>query len=337
MESNALIECVPNFSEGRDAEIINQIVSAISSVSGVQLLHVDSGKDANRTVVTFAGNPDAVVEGAFRGVQKAAELIDMSQQHGEHPRSGATDVLPLIPISGISMEETVEYARKLGKRIGEELDISVYCYGEAAFDERRRELSYCRAGQYEGLSAKLGSAEGKPDFGPNKLNVHSGATIVGARDFLIAYNVNLNTDSVQIANEIAAAVRESGRKTSQGKIEGKLKSVKAIGWYMEEFQAAQVSMNLTNIRVTPLHIAFEEVRRQAETCKVKVTGSEIVGLVPLQSMLDAGKYFLSKKNMPTDISEAELVDVAIQFLGLNDKYIFHPDEKIIEYVMKKEF
>jgi glutamate formiminotransferase / formiminotetrahydrofolate cyclodeaminase len=328
-----LIECVPNFSEGRNPKVISAIVAAISSVENVKLLHVDSGEGANRTVVTFAGDPDAVVEAAFRGVKKAAELIDMCKHNGEHPRFGATDVLPLIPILGISMDETVEYARKLGQRIGEELGISVYSYGEAAFDPRRCELSYCRAGQYEGLPAKFATPDGKPDFGPDRLNVRSGASAVGARDFLIAYNVNLNTSSVEIAKAIAARVRESGQKMAQKQTLGSLKSVKAIGWYIEEFEAAQVSMNLTNIRQTPLHIAFDEVSRVAQEMGVKATGSEIVGLVPLQSLIDAGRYFLGKKGFHEDVSEHELVQVAINALGLNDKYEFKAEEKVLEYVM----
>lgn len=330
-----IMECVPNFSEGRDKDKINQIVEAISSVKGVKVLHVDIGKGANRTVVTFVGEPESVVEAAFAAVQKAAEVIDMSLHHGEHPRFGATDVLPLIPISGISMDEAVDFARKLGKRIGDELKISVFSYAEAAFDSRRRELSYCRAGEYEGLAKKMATTDGNPDFGPKELNVRSGAIAVGARDFLIAYNVNLNTESVGIANEIAAAVRESGRKikTDKGTFvhhPGALKAVKAIGWYMPEFQSAQVSMNLTKISETSLHRAFEEVRKEAEKRGVKVTGSEIVGLVPLRSMIDAGIYFSND----SAISEKTAVEVAVERFGLNDKNTFDPNEKIIEYVMK---
>lgn len=331
---NRILECVPNFSEGKNTRIIQGIADAIASVDGLKILHIDSGEGANRTVITFAGEPDAVVEGAFRGVKAAAEWIDMSKQKGEHPRFGATDVLPLIPIAGISMGEAVEYARKLGKRIGDELGISVYSYGEAAFDVRRRELSYCRSGEYEGLVAKMATADGKPDFGPDTLNVRSGASAVGARDFLIAYNVNLDTDSVEKAKAIAARVRESGRKTADGTIiPGLLKSVKAIGWYIEEYKSAQVSMNLTNISQTPLHIAFDTVAQIAKELGVKVTGSEIVGLVPLQSMLDAGTYFLLKANRSINVPERELVEVAVKTMGLNDKYDFHIQEKIIEYVM----
>ncbi|OJU36156.1 MAG: glutamate formimidoyltransferase, partial [Bacteroidales bacterium 45-6] len=324
------------FSEGRNREVIDAIVDAIRSVGKVKLLHVDSGEAANRTVVTFAGDPDAVVEAAFRGVQKAGELIDMAHHHGEHPRFGATDVLPLVPISGISMEETIGYARQLGRRIGDELGISVYSYGEAAFDSRRRELSYCRAGQYEGLSTKFATQEGKPDFGPDWLNIRSGASAVGARDFLIAYNVNLDTDSVEVAKAIAARVRENKWEALDGETRSSLKSVKAIGWYIQEFEAAQVSMNLTDIRQTPLHVAFDRVVEVAETLGAKVTGSEIVGLVPLQSMVDAGRYFLAKKGLLGDISEHELVQAGIEALGLNDKYAFRVEEKILEYVMSEK-
>ena len=333
MQSNRIMECVPNFSEGKDATIIARIAEAIATVEDVKVLHTDVGEGANRTVITFAGEPDAVVEAAFRGVKKAAELIDMSQHHGAHPRFGATDVLPLIPISGVTMAEAIDYARKLGKRIGDELGISVYSYGEAAFDVRRRELSYCRMGQYEGLPKKMASTDGKPDFGPDTLNVRSGAVAVGARDFLIAYNVNLNTDSVEIAKEIAGSVRESGRKSSGKTIAGLLKSVKAIGWYIDEYKSAQVSMNLTNIRQTPLHIAFDVVATKAEELGARATGSEIVGLVPLQSMLDAGRYFLLKNDQSADVPEEELVKTAIDSMGLSDKYTFHPQTKIIEYVM----
>jgi len=346
---NRIIECVPNFSEGRDMRIIDQIVAAITTVEGVKLLNIDPGKATNRTVVTFAGDPNAVVEAAFQGAKKAAELIDMRKHNGEHPRFGATDVLPLIPVAGITMSETVEYARSLGKRIGEELGISVYSYGEAAFQPKRKELSYCRAGEYEGLAAKLSTPEGKPDFGPDWLNATAGATAVGARDFLIAYNVNLNTTSTRRANAIAFDVREKGRvkreggsitgaivKDEQGHpvmIPGSLKSVKAIGWYIEEFGIAQISMNLTNIGVTPLHVAFDEVCKKAGERGVRVTGSEIVGLVPLQSMLETGRYFLRKQQRSVGVTDKELIKIAVKSLGLDDLYQFNPDEKIIEYVL----
>ncbi len=344
-----ILECVPNFSEGRNMDIINQIAAAITSVENVKLLNIDPGKATNRTVVTFAGNPDDVIEAAFRGVRKAAELIDMSKHTGEHPRFGATDVLPLIPVSGISMEETSDYARKLAKRIGEELGIPVYCYANSASISQRKDLSYCRSGEYEGLKAKLEKPEWKPDFGPAKFNVRSGAIAIGARDFLIAYNVNLNTTSTRRANAIAYDVREKGRVKREGDsvtgkiindekgnpvtIPGTLKSVKAIGWYIEEFGIAQISMNLTNINVTSLHVAFDEVCRKAEARGIRVTGSEIVGLVPLNSMLEAGRYFLRKQNRSAGVSDDELLKIAIKSLGLTDLYQFRSEEKIIEYVL----
>jgi glutamate formiminotransferase/formiminotetrahydrofolate cyclodeaminase len=331
-------------------DIINQIVAAITSVEKVKLLNIDPGKATNRTVVTFAGAPDDVIEAAFRGAKKASEIIDMSKHAGEHPRFGATDVLPLIPISGITMEETVEYARKLAKRIGEELEIPVYCYANAAFSEPRRELAYCRSGEYEGLVSKLEKPEWNPDFGPARMNVRSGAMAVGARDFLIAYNVNLNSTSTRRANAIAFDVREKGRPKREddsvtGKIvtdengnqvyiPGTLKSVRAIGWYIEEFGVAQISMNLTNINITSLHVAFDEVCRKAEARGIRVTGSEIVGLVPLNSMLEAGRYFLKKQNRSVGVSDEELIKIAIKSLGLDDLYKFKPEEKIIEYVLE---
>ncbi len=346
---NRIIECVPNFSEGRNMDIINQIVAAITTVENVKLLNIDPGKATNRTVVTFAGAPEDVVEAAFRGAQKAAEVIDMSKHTGEHPRFGALDVLPLIPISGITMEETVEFARKLAKRIGDELEIPVYCYANSAFINERKELSYCRSGEYEGLKAKLEKPEWKPDFGPARMNVRAGAMAVGARDFLIAYNVNLNTTSTRRANAIAFDVREKGRVKREGdsptgkivtdehgnqvNIPGTLKSVRAIGWYIEEFGIAQISMNLTNINITPLHIAFDEVCRKADARGIRVTGSEIVGLVPLNSMVEAGRYFLKKQNRSVGLSDDELLKIAIKSMGLNELYEFKPEEKIIEYVL----
>ncbi len=335
------IECVPNFSEGRDMAVIRQITDAIQSVDGVKLLDVDPGKDTNRTVVTFVGEPEPVSEAAFRAVRKASELIDMSKHKGAHPRMGATDVLPFIPVSGISMEETVIYARRTAERIGKELGISVYCYENAAFTENRRNLANCRSGEYEGLSKKLCDPDWKPDFGPSVLNVRSGAIAVGARDFLVAYNINLNTTSTRRANAIAFDVREKGRtvKNEKGEIitiPGTLKSVKAIGWFIKEYGIAQISMNLTNISVTPVHIAFDEVVRKADARGVRVTGSELVGLIPLRAILDAGRYFLEKQQRSTGVSDNELINIAVRSLGLNDIHSFKPEEKIIELVMKKD-
>lgn len=332
-------------------DIIKQITDRIESVEGVKLLDVDPGKATNRTVVTLVGEPDKVVEAAFRGVQKAAELIDMSHHKGEHPRFGATDVCPLVPVSNISMEETVEYAHKLAKRIGEELSIPVYCYENAARKEEWRNLAVVRSGEYEELEEKLKDPEWKPDYGPARFNKRSGATAVSARDFLVAYNINLNTTSTRRANAIAFDVRERGRvkregdpfsgkivKDEHGKpvyIPGSLKSVKAIGWYIEEFQVAQISMNLTNISVTPVHIAYDEVFRRAEARGVRVTGSELVGLIPLNAMLDAGRYFLKKQKRSAGVSDKELIRIAVKSLGLNELYPFKPEEKIIEYMLEK--
>ena len=335
-----IIECVPNFSEGRDMGIIKQITDAIESVDCIKLLDVDPGRDTNRTVVTFVGEPDKVSEAAFRAVRKASELIDMSKHHGEHPRMGATDVCPFVPVSGITMEETADYARKLAKRIGDELAIPVYCYENAAFEEKRKNLASCRAGEYEGLRKKLVDPEWKPDFGPALFNERSGATAVGARDFLVAFNMNLNTTSARRANAIAFDVREKGRnvKSDNGDIinvPGTLKSVKAIGWYIEEYGIAQISMNLTNISVTPVHIAFDEVCRKADARGIRVTGSELVGLIPLKAILEAGRYFLAKQKRSAGVSDEELVKIAVKSMGLNDIHHFKPEEKIIEYVMKE--
>jgi glutamate formiminotransferase/formiminotetrahydrofolate cyclodeaminase len=344
-----IIECVPNFSEGRDLNIVRQITDAIESVEGVKLLDMDPGKDTNRTVVTFVGDPDAVCEAAFRGVKKASEIIDMARHHGEHPRMGATDVCPLVPVSGISMEETAGYARRLAKRIGDELSIPVYCYENAAFEEKRRNLASCRAGEYEGLQEKLADPKWRPDFGPAVFNARSGATAVGARDFLVAFNVNLNTTSVRRANAIAYDVREKGRPKREGDPvsgriikddngqhvmePGSLKSVKAIGWFIKEYGFAQISMNLTNISVTPVHVAFDEVCRRAEARGLRVTGSELIGLIPLKSLLDAGRYFLEKQQRSTGVPDEELIKIAERSLGLNDIHPFSPEDKIIEYVM----
>jgi glutamate formiminotransferase/formiminotetrahydrofolate cyclodeaminase len=344
-----IIECVPNFSEGSNMSIIKQITDAIESVDEIKLLGVDPGKDTNRTVVTFAGDPDSVINAAFLAVKKASELIDMSKHHGEHPRMGATDVCPLVPVAGITMEEVVEYARQLAARIGEELKIPVYCYEKAAFEEKRRNLANCRAGEYEGLEKKLSDPEWKPDFGPAEFNRRSGATAVGARDFLVAFNVNLNTTSVRRANAIAYDVREKGRPKREGNplvgriikddngetemIPGSLKAVKAIGWYIKEYGIAQISMNLTDISVTPVHIAFDEVCRKADARGIRVTGSELVGLIPLRALLDAGRYFLEKQKRSTGVSDDQLVRIAIKSLGLNDLHEFRTEEKIIEFAL----
>jgi len=345
-----IIECVPNFSEGRNMEIIKQITDVIESVQGVKLLDVDPGKDTNRTVVTFVGTPDAVSEAAFLSVKKSSELIDMSKHHGAHPRMGATDVCPFIPVSGITMEETVTYARKVAERIENELKIPVYCYENAAFKEERRNLATCRSGEYEGLKKKLSDPEWKPDFGDAIFNERSGATAVGARDFLVAFNVNLNTTSTRRANAIAYDVREKGRPKREGDpvtgkiikdkngekvmIPGSLKSVKAIGWFIEEYGIAQISMNLTNISITPVHTAFDEVCKKADARGIRVTGSELVGLIPLKSLLDAGRYFLEKQQRSTGVPDDELIKIAIRSMGLNDIHEFKPEEKIIEYVMR---
>jgi glutamate formiminotransferase / formiminotetrahydrofolate cyclodeaminase len=347
-----LIECVPNFSEGSDMNIIRQITDEIESVDGVLLLNVDPGKATNRTVVTFVGPPAAAIEAAFLAIKKASELIDMSKHKGEHPRMGATDVCPLIPIAGITMEETAEYSRKLARRVGEQLDIPVYLYEAAAIIEGRNNLSEIRAGEYEGFFKKIHQPQWKPDFGPVEMNVKAGATVIGARDFLIAYNVNLNTTSVRRANSIAFDVRERGRVKREGDpitgkivkdengnqvyIPGTLKSVKAIGWFIEEYGVAQISMNLTNINVTPVHIAFDEVCKRAEARGIRVTGSELVGLLPLQCLLDAGKYFLEKQQRSTGVSEAELIKIAVKSMGLDELGPFEPEKRVIEYLLKDE-
>lgn len=347
-----LIECVPNFSEGRDMSVIKSITDVIESVEGVKLLDVDPGKTTNRTVVTFVGDPESVVEAAFLAIKRASELIDMSKHSGEHPRMGATDVCPLIPISGVTMEETVKHARNLARRVGEEIEIAVYCYESAAFQESRKNLADCRSGEYEGLEKKLKNPEWKPDFGPAVFNPKTGATAIGARNFLIAYNFNLNTTSVRRANAIAFDVREKGRIKREGNpITGKivrddrgnairepgtLKKTKAIGWYIEEYGIAQISMNLTDITVTPIHVAFDEVCKKAEERGIRVTGSELVGMVPLKAMLDAGKHYLRKQNRSVGVSEPEIIKIAIKSLGLDDLRPFNPQEKIIEYRMHED-
>ncbi|MEN9511600.1 MAG: hypothetical protein RLZZ370_1419 [Bacteroidota bacterium] len=345
-----LIECVPNFSEGQDRQIIDAIVHSIAAQGEVKVLNVDPGKATNRTVVTFVGAPEAVVEAAFYGIKTAASLIDMRRHKGEHPRMGATDVCPFIPISGVTMEEAARYAQQLAARVGTELNIPVYLYEYAQTNKERSNLSVIRAGEFEGFAEKIKLPEWKPDFGPAQLHETAGATVIGARDFLIAYNVNLNTQSTRLANRVAFDVREAGRvkregnpyhgpivKDAQGepvRIPGKLKAVKAIGWYIEEYQTAQISMNLTNYKVTPLHIAFEETCNSAISRGLRVTGSELVGLVPLEPMLDAGRYFLKKQGLSTGVSDATLIHTAVRSLGLDELGPFKPEERIIEYVLK---
>lgn len=349
-----IIECVPNFSEGRDKGVIEQITAAIEAAADVKLLDVDPGEATNRTVVTFVGEPEAVVEAAFAGVKRAAELIDMRRHKGAHPRMGATDVCPLIPVSGVTIEECAELARALARRIADELQIPTYCYEAAAFTEERRNLAVCREGEYEGLPQRMTSAEDAPDFGARAFDesiARTGATAVGARDFLIAVNFNLNTTSTRRANAIAFDVREKGRPVREGNpIVGKivkddngeplmrpgtLKSTKGIGWYIEEYGIAQVSMNLTNIAVTPLHVAFDEVCRCADARGVRVTGTEIVGLVPKRALLDAGRHFLRKQRRSLGITEEEIIRIAIKSMGLDDLKPFNPREKVVEYMLEE--
>jgi len=348
-----LIECVPNISEGRDTDIIKQVTDVIESSEGVRLLDVDPGKATNRTVITFVGEPNAVVDAAFKLIKKASELIDMSKHNGEHPRMGATDVCPMVPIANITMEETASFAHKLGERVGEELQIPVYFYENAAKSDERRNLAVVRSGEYEGLKTKLSDPDWAPDHGPAAYEkAHTtGATAISARDFLVAYNINLNTTSTRRANAIAFDVREKGRIAREGGIlsgkvvkdengndtwtPGTLKSVKAIGWFIEEYGVAQISMNLTNINVTSIHEAFDEVCRKANDRGIRVTGSELVGLVPLQAILSAGKYFLRKQQRSTGISEAEIIKIAVKSLGLDELGPFRPEERIIEYLLKE--
>jgi glutamate formiminotransferase/formiminotetrahydrofolate cyclodeaminase len=345
-----LIECVPNFSEGRDLNIIRQITAAIESVEGVSLLDVDPGASTNRTVVTFVGSPEAAVEGAFRGIQKAAELIDMRKHKGAHPRMGATDVCPFIPVSNVSWEEAIACASQLGKRVGDELKIPVYLYEKAAKTKSRSNLSVIRSGEYEGFFEKIKEAAWKPDFGPSEFSEKSGATAIGAREFLVAYNVNLNTKAVRRATSVAFDVRENGRiKTDDGtpygkpvldangepvRIPGMLKHVKAIGWYVEEYGIAQVSINLTNIEETPLHAAFDACNEAASKRGLRVTGSEVVGMLPKKCLMDAGKYFLRKQQWSEGASEEDLIDMAVRSMGLSELKPFDPKEKIIEYKME---
>ncbi len=348
-----LIECVPNFSEGRNPEIIKSITDEVENTQGVTLLNVDPGKATNRTVVTFVGNPESVVEAAFKLIKKASELIDMQQHKGEHPRMGATDVCPLIPISGISMEETIEHSIQLAKKVGEELDIPVYLYEHSTNKKYRKNLANIREGEYEGIEKKLMTKKWYPDFGPKKFKSikHSGSTAIGARDFLIAYNINLNTTSTRRANAIAFDIREKGRIARRGnKLTGEilkdkegntlwkpgsLKHVKAIGWFIEEYGITQISMNLTNIEKTPIHIVFDEVCKKAAKRGIRVTGSELVGLIPLKSMIEAGKYFLKKQNRSTGISEKEIIKIAQKTMGLDEIEQFNPNDKIIEYKIRE--
>jgi glutamate formiminotransferase / formiminotetrahydrofolate cyclodeaminase len=346
---DAIVECVPNFSEGRDMNIIRQITDVIEKTEGVRLLDVDPGKATNRTVVTFVGHPDAVIEAAFMAIKKAAELIDMTKHKGEHPRMGATDVCPLIPVSGITLEETAGYAVKLAERVGKSLEIPVYLYEAAASKPERKNLANIRAGEYEGFENKIRQAEWAPDFGPSVFNKKAGATVIGARDFLVAYNVNLNTKSVRRANSVAFDVRENGRvKTDPAtgkpvtdkngeavRIPGSCKSVKAIGWYIEEYGIAQISMNLTDIHTTPLHIAFDACCKSAESRGLRVTGSELVGLVPKSVLTDAGKYFLKKQKRSVGVAESELIHIAVRTLGLDELSPFDPNKKVIEYLLEE--
>src|SRR3954452_2987311 len=345
-----IIECVPNFSEGRDLEIIRQITAAIESVEGVSLLNVDPGASTNRTVVTFAGTPEAAVEAALRGIHNAAGLIDMRKHQGAHPRMGATDVCPFIPVSNVSWDEAIECAKQLGKRVGEELRIPIYLYEKGASDPARSNLSIIRAGEYEGFFDKIKQPKWKPDFGPSVFNEKSGGTVIGAREFLVAYNANLNTKAVRRANSVAFDVRENGRiRTEDGTPTGKpvldangepirdpgmLKHVKAIGWYVEEYGLAQVSMNLTNLEVTPLHAAFDACVESAAKRGLRVTGSEVVGMLPKKCLVDAGRYFLRKQKWSEGASEEELIDVAIRSMGLSELKPFDPKEKIIEFKME---
>ena len=350
-----LIECVPNISEGRDNAKIRSIASVVEEVEGVKLLDVDPGKATHRTVITFVGEPELVIEAAFRLIRKASELIDMRHHNGEHPRFGATDVCPLVPISGISLAETAEFAHRLGERVGKELGIPGYFYEAAARESKRTNLANCRAGEYEGLAKKLTDPNWKPDFGPSEFNEsvkRTGATAISARDFLIAYNVNLNSTSTRRANAIAFDIREAGRIKREGnpitgkkvldangepvRIPGRLKAVKGIGWYIEEYGIAQISYNLTNISITSMHVAFDETCKAAEERGLRVTGSELVGLIPLKAMTDAADYFLRKQQRSLGISESEKIKIAVKSLGLDDLKPFDPDKKIIEYLLRQD-
>ena len=341
-----LIECVPNFSEGQNQDIINQITSEITSVNDVKLLDVDPGKDTNRTVVTFAGHPDNVIEAAFLAISKASELIDMSKHKGAHPRMGATDVCPLIPIKGVSVDECIEYSHKLAQKVAQKLNIPIFMYEKSASKKDRQNLAKIRQGEYEEMADKLRSEEWTPDYGPTKLNVKSGVTAVGVREFLIAYNINLNTSDKKKASDIALDIREAGRakRDKSGKIirddngvmvkvPGSLKAVKAVGWFLEEYNVAQVSMNLIDYKTTPLHKVFEEVRGQAQKRGLRVTGSELVGLIPLDSLLEAGKYYLNQQNKSSGVSDKQLIHIAVKSMGLDEMYAFNNNEKIIDYMI----
>ncbi|AMR30212.1 glutamate formimidoyltransferase [Mucilaginibacter sp. PAMC 26640] len=335
---NQIIECVPNFSEGINREAIGEIAAAIQSVAGVKLLNVDPGMAANRTVITFAGEPAAVVEAAFLAIKKAGELIDMRCQKGEHPRMGATDVCPLIPLKNITLTETAKYAEQLARRVGDELQIPVYLYEYSQPNKSRSNLSVIRAGEYEGFFKKIKLPQWKPDFGPAENDPKRGATVIGARNFLIAYNVNLGSSSVAVAADIAAEIRESGRKIKNADgtsemVPGLLKNVKAIGWYIEEYGKAQVSMNLTDINITPIHIVFDQVSNVAEKIGVEVTGSELIGLMPLHSIVEAGRYFADKNNLKEELKEDKLIQIAVDSMGLNELGPFNPQERIIEYLL----
>ncbi|RCH54245.1 glutamate formimidoyltransferase [Mucilaginibacter hurinus] len=325
-----IIECVPNFSEGVNSNVVAAIATSISAVAGVKLLNVDPGRDANRTVVTFAGDPDAVVEAAFLAIKTAGELIDMRVQKGEHPRMGATDVCPLVPVRGVTMSETVGYAGKLAKRVGDELEIPVYLYEYSQPNKQRSDLAIIRAGEYEGFFDKIKLPGWIPDYGPNKMNAKCGATVIGARNYLVAYNITLNTKLVSIARQIAYAVRERGLHG----VPGKLKYVKAIGWYMQEYSAAQVSMNLTNIEETPVHVVFEEVSALATQFGVTVSGSELIGLIPLIALLQAGKFHYEKFGLTADATEQQLVDGAVEYLKLDSLGKFEARERVIEYLLQ---
>ncbi len=336
-----IVECVPNFSEGRDMSIINQITGEIEKVENVMLLDVDPGKDTNRTVVTMAGSPEGVLEAAFQAIKKASELIDMAIHSGEHPRMGATDVCPFVPVSGVTMEDCVAIAKSLAERVAEELNIPVYLYEEAALSEERRSLAFIREGEYEALPEKLKTEKYKPDYGKPVFNKKAGATVIGAREFLIAYNVNLNTRDVKIARKIANRIREKGRMVKnketgkKERIPGTLKAVRGVGWYIDEYNMAQISINLLNYKITPLYRVFEEAEKFAHTFGVRVTGSELVGLIPFEAILEVGRHFLKKQGSSTGVAQKELVRIAVQSLGMEDVAEFNPQHKIIEYRFKK--